>query len=62
MSVLNVSSAGLDGLLPPLLTNWTAMSNGQTVLNFFRAITNLVNVILEQNVLFSPQPYFFGAK
>ena len=40
----------------------TAKSNEQTRLNFLRAITNLVNVILEGNIPLELRPYFFGAK
>ena len=56
------SSAGLDGILPQILKNLTAKSNGQTRLNFLRALTNLVYVILDGKVLFELRPYFFGAK
>ena len=41
----NGSSAGLDEILPQVLKDLPAMSNGQTGLNFLRALTNLVNVI-----------------
>ena len=62
MSFPNGSSAGLDGISPQILKNFAANSNGQTGLNFFRALTNLVNVILEGKVPFELRPYFFGAK
>ena len=62
MSFPNGSIAKLDGILPQILKDLTAKSNGQTVLNFLRALTNLVNVILEGKVPFELQPYFFGAK
>ena len=62
MSVPDGSSAGLDGILPQILKDLTANSNGQTGLNFFKALTNLVNVILEGKIPFELQPYFFGAK
>ena len=48
----NGSSSGLDGVSPHLLKNLTAKLNGQTGLNFLRALTNLVNVILEGKVPF----------
>ena len=47
MSFPNSSSAGLDGTSPQILKDLTAKSNGQTGLNFLRALTNFVNVILE---------------
>ena len=62
MSFPNGSSAGLDGISPQILKDLTAKSNGQTGLNFLRAFTNLVNVILEGKVPFELRPYFFGAK
>ena len=62
MSFPNGSSAGLDGIPPQLLKNLTAKSNGQTGLKFLRALTNLVNVILEGKVPVELRPYFFGAK
>ena len=62
MSFPNGSSAALDVILPQILKNLTAKSNGQTGLNFLKALTNLVNVILEGKVLFELRPYFFGAK
>ena len=40
----------------------TAKSNGQTGLNFLRALTNLVNVIPGGKVPFELRPYFFGEK
>ena len=55
----NGSSAGLDGISPQTLKDLTA--NGQTGGNFLRALTNLVNVILEGNTPFELRPYFFGA-
>ena len=58
MSFLNGSSAGLDGISPQILIDLTAKSNGQTGLNFLRALTNLVNVILEGKVPFELRPYF----
>ena len=62
MFYANSSSARLDSILPQILKNLTAKSNGQTGLNFLRALTNLVNVILEGKVPFELRPYFFGAK
>ena len=62
MSLPNGSSAGLDGILPQILKDLTAKSNGQTGLNFLRAITNFVNVILEGKIPLELRPYFFGAK
>ena len=62
MSFPNGFSAGLDGISPQILKNLTAKSNGQTGLNLLRALTNLVNVILEGKVPFEHRPYFFGAK
>ena len=62
MSFPNGSSAGLDGSSPQILKDLTAKSNGQTGLNFLRALLNLVNVILEGKVPFELRPYFFGAK
>ena len=62
MSFPNGSSAWLDGISPHLLKDLTAKSNGQAKLNFLKALTNLVNVILEGKVPFELQPYFFGAK
>ena len=54
MSFSNGSSAGLDGISPHILKDLTAKSNGQTGLNFLRALTlppNLVNVTLEGKYL-----------
>ena len=62
MSFPNGSSAGLDGISHHILKDLTTKSNGQTGLNFLRALTNLVNVILEGKVPFELRPYFFGAK
>ena len=62
MSFPNVSSAGLDGISPQILKDLTAKSNVQTRLNFLKALTNLVNVILEGKVPFELRPNFFGAK
>ena len=62
MSFPNGSIAGLDGISPQILKDLTAKSNRQTGLNFLRALTNLVNVILEGKVPFELRPYFFGAK
>ena len=62
MSFPNGSIAVLDGIWPQIFTNLTAKSNGQTELNFLKALTNLVNVILEGKVPFELRPYFFGAK
>ena len=47
MSLPNSSNAGLDGIWPQILKELTAKSNEQTGLNFLKALTNLVNVILE---------------
>ena len=62
MSFPNDTSAGLDGISPHVLKALTAKSNRQTGLNIFRALTNLVNVILEGKVPFELRPNFFGAK
>ena len=62
ISFPNGSSAGLDGLSPRTLKDLTAKTKGQTGLSFLRALTNLVNVILEGKVPFELRPYFFGAK
>ena len=62
MSFPNGSGAGLDGISPQILKDLTAKSNGQTGLNFLRALTNLVNVILDGKVPYELRPYFFGAK
>ena len=58
----NGSSAGLDVISPQILKDLTAKSNGETGLNFLRALTNLVNVILEGEVPFELRLYFFGAE
>ena len=58
----NGSSAGLDSILPQISKDLTAKSNERSGLNFFRALTNLVNVILEGKVPFELRSYFFGAK
>ena len=62
MSFPNGSSAGLDGILPQILKDLAAKLNGQTGLNFLRALTNLVNVIRGRKLPFELRPYFFGAK
>ena len=62
MSFPNGSSAGLDDIAPLILKDLTAKLIGQTGLIFLRALTNLVNVILERKVPFELRPYFFGAK
>ena len=62
MSFPNGSSAGLDGISPQVLKDLTAISNGQTGLNFLRALTNLVTVILGGKISFELRPYIFGAK
>ena len=56
------SSAGLDCISPQILKDLTAKSNGQTGLNFLRALTNLVNVVLGGKEPFELQAEFFGAK
>ena len=56
------SSAGLDSISPQIFKDLTASSNGQPGLNFLKALTKLVNVILEGKVPFELQPYLFGAK
>ena len=61
MSFPNGSSAALDGISPQVLKNLTAKLNGQIGIIFLRALTNLVNVILEGKVSFELRPYFFGA-
>ena len=62
MSFPNGSSARLDGISPQISKDLTAKSNGPTELSFLRALTNLVNVILEGKVPFELRTYFFGAK
>ena len=62
ISFHNGSRAGLDGISPQILKGLTAKSNGQFGLNFLRALTNLVNVILEGKTPFELRPYFFGPK
>ena len=62
MSFPNCSSAGLDSFLPQILKDLTPKSNGQTGLNFLRALTSLLNVILEGKEPFELRPYFFGPK
>ena len=62
MSFPNNSSARLDGISPQILKDLTTKSNRQTGLNFLRALTNLVNVILEGKVHFELRPYCFGVK
>ena len=52
----------MDDISPKFLKDLTAKSNEQTGLNFLKALTNLVNVILEGKVRFELRPYFFGAK
>ena len=51
-------SAGLDGISPQILKDLTAKSNGQTGLNFLRALPNLVNGILKVKVFFEHRTYF----
>ena len=48
--------------MPQILKDLTAKLNGQTRLNFLKALTNLLNEILEGKVPFELRPYFFGAK
>ena len=62
MSFHNGSSAGLDSISPQILKDLAAKSNEQTGLNFLKALTNLVKVILEGKVPFELRGYFFGAK
>ena len=62
MSFPNGSSAGLDGISLQILKTLIAKSNRQTGLNFLRALTNLVNVILDGRVPLELRSYFFGAK
>ena len=62
MSFPNDSGAGLECISPRTLKDLIAKSNGRTGLSFLRALTNLVNVILEGEVHFELRPYFFGAK
>ena len=52
---------GWIAFCPKILKDLTAKSNRQTGLNFLRALTNLVNVILDGNVPLELRPYFFGA-
>ena len=61
MSFPKNSNAGLDGISPQILKK-LKKSNGQTGLNFLRALTNLVNVVFEKKVVFELRRYFFGAK
>ena len=56
------STAGFGFILPQIFEKLTAKANGQTGLFFLRALTNLVNVILEGKVPFELRPHFFGAK
>ena len=58
MSFLKVSSAELDGISPQILKDLTAKSNGQTGLNFLRALTSFLNVSLEGKVPFELWPFF----
>ena len=51
----------MDGISPKVLKDLTAKSNGQTGLNFLRASTNLVNVILGRKVPFELRLHFFDA-
>ena len=46
------SNPSLDGILPQTLNDLTAKSNGQTGLEFVRALTSLVKVILEGKVTY----------
>ena len=62
MSFRSGSSAGMDCISPQISKDLTAKSNMQTGLNFLRALTNLVNVILEGKVPFELRPYIFSAK
>ena len=62
MSFPNGSRAGFNGISPQILKDLTVKLNGQTRLNFLRALTNPENVILEGKVRFELWPYFFGAK
>ena len=62
MSFPNGSSAGPDCIAPQILKDLTAKSNGQTGLNFLKALTSLVNIILDGKVPDELRPYFFGAK
>ena len=62
ISFPNGSSSGVDGISPQILKDLTAKSNRQTGLNFLKALTNHVNVILQGKVPFTLQQYFFGAK
>ena len=57
----NGSTAGLDRILPQMLKDLSAKWNGQTRLNFLRALTNLVNVIREVKIPSKKRPYFSGA-
>ena len=53
-----------DGISTQVLKDLTAKSNRQTRLNFLRALTKLVNVILERKIkiILELRPYFFVAK
>ena len=64
MSSNNVrqDSAVLDGISPQVLKDLTAKSKGRIGLNFLRASTNLVDVILEGKVPFELRQNSFGAK
>ena len=61
MSFPNGSSAKLNGILPQILEDLTAKSNGQNGLYFLRALTNLLSVVFEGNVPSELWPYLFGA-
>ena len=50
MAFSNGSGASLDGISPQVLKKLTAELNGPTALNFLRALTNLVNAMLEGKV------------
>ena len=58
----NGSSAVLDSFSPQSLKDLTTKLNVQTGLIFLRAVTNLVNVILEGKVPSELRPHFIGAK
>ena len=62
MSSPNGPSTGLDNFSRHVFKDLTAKSNGQTGLSFLRALTNLVNVILDGKLSFELRPYFFGGK
>ena len=62
MFLLNVSSAGLHRILAPIFNDRSSKSGWPTVLNFRKALTILVNVILERKTPDEIRHYFFRAE